>query len=98
MNLKTKTSLRSFKLKKPIQTLYYSGMENLYAASDSIKLFDISTEKIVRSLNAHDDYVKSICGMDSYLLTGSYDGKIKLFDFRIDEALIKTFDAGLPVE
>ena len=36
--------------------------------------------------------------MDSFLLTSSYDGKIKLFDFRIDEALIKTFDAGLPVE
>lgn len=61
-----------------------------------IRLFDIASGIIVHSYeNAHNDYIKCLKGLqNNHLLSGAYDGKIKLFDFRVHEDPQMIFNHG----
>ena len=71
-------------------------MELLYGASDEaiIKQFDITAESVTRSIHAaHSDYIRALRPFqneDYHILTGGYDGYVRLFDFRA-EGNVKNF-------
>jgi WD40 repeat protein len=50
-----------------------------------LRLFDIAAGEVVHSYDgAHDDYIRCVKGLENtHLLSGGYDGKVKLFDFRV---------------
>lgn len=60
----------------------YSG-----GADMVLRLFDVAGGSVVHSYeNAHSDYIKCVKGLENnHLLSGGYDGFIKLFDFRVHE-------------
>lgn len=82
------------------------GNQLITGSNDKIvRIFDISqtsTGPIYKIDEKHDDYISSFDFINPNLLaTGCYDGKIRLFDTRIDpngSNLITTFDQENPVE
>ena len=50
-----------------------------------LRLYDVAAGEVVHSYGAaHDDYIKCVRALENnHLLSGAYDGKIKLFDFRV---------------
>ena len=74
--------------KKRVNALDYCG-NDLYSGGEDmiLRLFDIASGTVVHSYDkAHDDYIKCVRGLENNnLLSGGYDGKIKLFDFRVHE-------------
>lgn len=70
----------------------------------TVKLFDLSTGECTRTFaSPHDDYVRSasfVPAAPSLVLSGAYDGRIRLFDSRAQEndGLVWQADHGRPVE
>lgn len=69
----------------------------------TLRIFDISQTSqgpILEIKDQHDDYISSFDFINNNLLaTGCYDGKIRLFDTRINpNNIITTFDQENPVE
>ena len=89
MNTKEKFRLRTFNNhKKRVNALEYV-QNNLYSGGDDFILrhFDVAAGEVVHSYgHAHSDYIKSIKVLeDNHILSASYDGFVKLFDFRVHE-------------
>ena len=89
IDTKEKFHLRNFKNhKKRVNALDYCD-NDLYSGGEDmiLRLFDVASGMVVHSYeNAHDDYIKCVRGLENNnILSGGYDGKIKLFDFRVHE-------------
>lgn len=98
---KQKFNLRTFDHhKKRINCLDYYE-QDLYSAGEDlvIRLFDVAAGSVVHSYDRpHNDYIKCIKGLENnHLLSGSYDGYIKLFDFRVHEVAQMQFNHGCQV-
>ena len=66
-----------------------------------IKLWDISTQQCLISIKNEKNSVRSISFLpeiNQIFASSSYDGKIKIFDFRFSKIPILIFDHGCPVE
>jgi U3 small nucleolar RNA-associated protein 15 len=103
VDVKNKLTLRTFdNHKKRVNALEYCNFNDLFSGSDDmiVRQFDVVSGSIVHSYaNTHTDYVKSIkCLQSNHILTASYDGKIKLFDFRVHKQAEMVFDHKSPVE
>jgi U3 small nucleolar RNA-associated protein 15 len=74
--------------KKRINALEYQD-NDLYSAGDDfiIRHYDVAAGQVVHSYdNAHTDYIKAIKALENnHILSGAYDGIVKLFDFRVHE-------------
>jgi len=68
----------------------------------SVKSFDMTTSQITRNFgNIHTDYVRKVIGVPKepeLVLSGSYDCKINLLDFRLTKKPVSIFDHTVPVE
>lgn len=97
-------SLRGHEL--PVHVSRFSSQAtHILTASDdrTVRLWDMPEEKQLRSFTSHTDYVRSaVCSPDnpSLFLSGSYDGKVRLWDGRIQEndGCAMTMKHGAPVE
>lgn len=75
-----------------------------FADDKSVRLWDVANEKVVQTYeDAHTDYIRAgaMHPQASHMfVSGGYDGKINLYDTRIDpsNAITKTLDHGSPVE
>ncbi|KAK3606043.1 hypothetical protein CHS0354_025093 [Potamilus streckersoni] len=99
-----KTLLRVFKgHQRPVHvTKFLMDRLHLFSGADdnSVRVWDIPTEKEVVVYEENKDYVRSgiaSCASQDIILTGSYDHTVKLFDTRISESVM-TVDHGHPVE
>ncbi len=49
--------------------------------------------------NAHEDYIKCLGYLgNNHIVSGGYDNKIKIFDFRVHKQKVMKFSHGFPVE
>ena len=49
--------------------------------------------------NAHEDYIRCLGYLgDGHIVSGAYDNKLKIFDFRVHKQKVMKFDHGFPVE
>lgn len=74
---------------------------NLYSISDdkTFKVWDIPTETELKTIEAHEDYIRAcaISQSGKYFITGAYDHKIKIWNVE-DYSLVMTIDNGAPIE
>lgn len=101
-DVKNKLNLRTFdNHKKRVNALYYSDMNDLFSGGDdmTIRKFDVAAGSVVHSIGkAHKDYIKAIKAVqENQILTGGYDGLVKLFDFRVGKDSKLAFEHGDPV-
>jgi U3 small nucleolar RNA-associated protein 15 len=90
----------------PVHVSRFSSQPtHILTASDdrTVRLWDMPEEKQLRSFTLHTDYVRSaVCSPDnpSLFLSGSYDGKVRLWDARMEEndGCAMTMKHGAPVE
>ena len=99
---KEKFNLRSFSNHtKRINCLNFSN-NDLYSGGEDmvLRLYDVAAGEVVHSYaNAHSDYIKCVRSLENnLLLSGGYDGKVNLFDFRVHKAPQYVFEHGGQVE
>lgn len=102
-DVKNKLNLRTFdNHKKRVNALYYHEMNDLYSGGDdmTIRKFDVAAGSVVHSIGkAHKDYIKAVKAVqENQILTGGYDGIVKLFDFRVGKDNKIALEHGDPVE
>ncbi|KAI8792920.1 U3 small nucleolar RNA-associated protein 15 [Biomphalaria glabrata] len=83
-------------------TKFLQDQFRIVSGSDdqTVRVWDIPTEKEVHIYREHQDYIR--CGLTSrssqdLFLTGSYDHTVKLWDARADQSVLSV-NHGLPVE
>ncbi|KAA1081196.1 hypothetical protein PGT21_031097 [Puccinia graminis f. sp. tritici] len=89
-DLNSRAILRTFKeIKQPVHVVKFSPTSaNVLTCSDdsTVRLFDLATSKTVRTFMGHTDYVRAgDFTAPNLILSGSYDGQLKLWDDRIEE-------------
>ncbi|ALC49528.1 CG3071 [Drosophila busckii] len=98
--------LRLFKgHKAPVHRTFFTA-DKLQLASfaddKSVRMWDVSNEKVVAKYkDAHTDYIRAGAmhpQSSSTFVSGGYDGKINLYDTRLDTPIVRTLDHGSPVE
>ena len=99
---KQKFNLRTFdNHKKRVNGLDFS-VNDLYSGGEDmiLRLYDVAAGEVIHSYGgAHEDYIKCVRSLENnHLLSGSYDGKIKLFDFRVHKNAQMEFQHGAQVE
>ena len=100
----SKNVLRLFKGHKgPVHRVNFtSDLLHIASFSDdkTVKLWDVANEKAIHTFTEHEDYVRAgtVNPVSAHIVvSGGYDGKIKLYDTRIKE-VTTTIDHGSPVE
>ncbi|EDV93921.1 GH19592 [Drosophila grimshawi] len=73
-----------------------------FADDKSVRLWDVGNEKLVRTYeDAHSDYIRAGASHPQaghMFISGGYDGKINLYDARVQQSITRTLDHGSPVE
>ncbi|CAK8693862.1 unnamed protein product [Clavelina lepadiformis] len=88
---------------RPVRvTKFCNNMKEIFSAGDdnSVRVWDIPTEKVLHKFDHHQDYVRCGCvsrNADNIILTGSYDHTVRMFDTRSDECTM-IVNHGCPVE
>lgn len=104
--------LRSIKAHtQPIHSVEFSSASSgnstttILTASDdaTVRLFDLSTASAIALFDGHVDYVRSavhIPSHNSLVISGSYDGTVKMWDARSaeNEGEVSSVEHGFPVE
>ncbi|XP_054730498.1 U3 small nucleolar RNA-associated protein 15 homolog [Anastrepha obliqua] len=100
----SKNVLRLFKgHKAPVHRAQFTqDLVHIASFSDdrSVKIWDIATEKTLHTFAEHEDYVRAGAinpKSTDTLISGGYDGKIKMYDIRTKEVSF-SIDHGSPVE
>ncbi|KAL4228220.1 snoRNA-binding rRNA-processing protein [Mactra antiquata] len=103
-NVSERTMLRQFRGHEGSVHVckFLSNNVQLMSGSDdnTVKIWDIPTEKELLTFTDHTDYVR--CGVTSQssndiILSGSYDHTVRLYDTRIGESVLNV-NHGAPVE
>lgn len=108
-DINSRSILRTWKEhKQPVWLTKFSPGDatTLLSASDdrTVRLWDLPSEKSVRTLVGHSDYVRSGAFMpgaqsSNLVLSGSYDQTVRLWDSRAAEGrAVMTFKFAAPVE
>ncbi|KAH9813390.1 WD40-repeat-containing domain protein [Melampsora americana] len=104
-DLNSRAILRSFQdHKQPVHVARFSpSSSSILTCSDdsTVRLFDLATSKTLRTFIGHSDYVRAGSFMaPNLVLSGGYDGKLNLWDDRINEnnGLVWTLDHEEPIE
>ncbi|KAI8449218.1 WD40-repeat-containing domain protein [Phakopsora pachyrhizi] len=104
-DLNSRAILRSFNdHKQPVHVARFSPhSSNILTCSDdsSVRLYDLATSKILRTFTGHSDYVRTgSFASPNLILSGGYDGTIKLWDDRMEESggLVWTLKHKRPIE
>lgn len=104
-DLNSRAILRSFKdHKQPVHVSRFSpSSSSILTCSDdsTVRLFDLATSKTIRTFLGHSDYVRTGNFLaPSLVLSGGYDGKLKMWDERIGEnnGLAWSLDHEEPIE
>ncbi|KAL5275285.1 UTP15 family protein [Megaselia abdita] len=84
------------------RTFFTPDLQCISSFSDdkTVKLWDISTEKLVQSYEKHQDYVRAGCvnpTSSDIVASGGYDNIINLYDFRTNSSTIR-MDHGCSIE
>lgn len=104
-DLNSRAILRTLRdIKQPVHVVKFSptSANILTCADDStVRLYDLATSKPIRMFIGHSDYVRagSFAG-PNLILSGSYDGKLKLWDDRMEEdgGLAWSLNHDYPIE
>lgn len=103
-DVNTKSVLRVLKgHSAPVHRTYFANdLHHVFSCSDdkTVKYWDLPTEKFILNFREHTDYVRAgACNpvSDDVILSGGYDGQIKMLDTRSKVCAIK-MDHGAPVE
>ncbi|XP_075229354.1 U3 small nucleolar RNA-associated protein 15 homolog [Lycorma delicatula] len=85
------------------RTFFTCDKTRIVSFSDdkTVSTWDVPCESRLSTFSGHDDYVRAGCPSPlspSILLSGSYDGKIRMFDDRKTFDPVITADHGAPVE
>ncbi|POV99323.1 hypothetical protein PSTT_13879 [Puccinia striiformis] len=89
-DLNSRAILRTFReIKQPVHVVKFSPTStNILTCSDdsTVRLYDLATSKTIRTFMGHTDYVRAgdFTG-PNLILSGGYDGQLKLWDDRIEE-------------
>ncbi|OAV99121.1 hypothetical protein PTTG_02346 [Puccinia triticina 1-1 BBBD Race 1] len=89
-DLNSRAILRTFReIKQPVHVVKFSPTStNVLTCSDdsTVRLYDLATSKTIRTFMGHTDYVRAgdFTG-PNLVLSGSYDGQLKLWDDRMEE-------------
>lgn len=100
----TKSVLRVLKgHSSPVhRTFFANDLHHVFSCADdkTVKYWDLATEKYILNFREHTDYVRAgACNpiSDDIILSGGYDGQIKMLDTRSKVCAIN-MDHGAPVE
>ncbi|GJQ81490.1 hypothetical protein Trydic_g14645 [Trypoxylus dichotomus] len=103
-DVSTKSMLRLFKGHGAAvhRTRFLYGKPQISTFSDdkSVKIWDIATEKDISTYSEHTDYVRAGAvneNIPDIVLSGGYDNIVKMYDTRMDKAVI-TVNHESPVE
>ncbi|KRT83380.1 WD40 domain-containing protein, partial [Oryctes borbonicus] len=103
-DVSTKSMLRLFKGHGAAvhRTRFLYGKPQIASFSDdkSVKIWDIATEKDISTYSEHTDYIRSGAvneNIPDIVLSGGYDNIVKMYDTRLDKAVI-TVNHESPVE
>ncbi|RWS13740.1 U3 small nucleolar RNA-associated protein 15-like protein [Dinothrombium tinctorium] len=71
----------SFSFDSPVESLIARNSLLIGCAGKTIKVFDLIAGKILKTLNnTHSKTITCLCNYDQYVLSGSLDGNIKVYD------------------
>lgn len=90
--------------RQPVQVTRWSptDLTTLLSASDdtTVRLWDLPSAKSITALTGHGDYVRTAAFLPNspVIVSGGYDGCIKLFDPRAESRAVLTFCHPAPVE
>jgi len=83
-------------------TKWLNNNTNILSCSDdkTARVWDVTNEAQIHCFRGHNDYIRSatlIHGKDNTCFTGSYDGIVKLWDFKSSKSILD-IENGSPVE
>lgn len=104
-DVNTKAILRVFTgHSAPVHRSFFTNdLHHVFSCSDdkTVKYWDITTEKFVQNYREHNDYVRAGAinpVSNEILLSGSYDGHIKMFDTRSKSSVMHIKNVGAAIE